>query len=347
MSKSVTSQPIVGEDIFLSSSPSDVQIHLRRKCLASRPKPGGASPVLFVHGATFSGMSAFDAPLPGGSWLDFAAAHGWDAYALDVRGYGLSSRPHARPSYALLEKPYARTDEAITDLGAAVDFILERTGADQVDLVGWSWGTAICGGYTAVNNEKVRSLVLYAPLWVMRDRSRAGLPQALMPLAWVPMLGPFLSAQLGSFRDVSLDDIRRRWFRGLDDRTAESLCPGEVLERWWEHMRGLDPIGVNPSSPVVRAPNGVVADLIEYWAIGTPTYDPGAIKVPVLGVLGEWDIDTPLYMAQELFSHLTATPYKRLEVLGRGTHSMSLEVNRFDLYQRVQQFLETTFVADR
>ena len=108
MNKAVSPVPILGEDIFLSSSPPDVQIHLRRKCLASRPALGEASPVLFVHGATFSGMSAFDAPLPGGSWLDFAARHGWDAYALDVRGYGLSSRPTARQGHPLLERQIGR-----------------------------------------------------------------------------------------------------------------------------------------------------------------------------------------------------------------------------------------------
>ncbi len=88
-------------------------------------------------------------------------------------------------------------------------------------------------------------------------------------------------------------------------------------------------------------PTGVVADLLEYWAAGVPTYDPARITVPVMLILGEWDVDTPPEMAQELFSRLTAAPYKRLEVLGRGTHSMSLEANRFDLYQRVGLFLST------
>ncbi len=345
MNKAVSLPSIAGEDIFLSSSPANVQIHLRRKCLASRQSLAKPSPVLFVHGATFSGASAFDVPLPGGSWLDYAASHGWDAYAVDVRGYGLSSRPESRPGHPLLQRPYARTEDAIVDVEAAVDFILERTGAEQIVLIGWSWGTAICGGYTAKNNEKVKCLVAYAPLWVLRDASRAGLPQSLMPPAWQTMLGPLMSAPLGAFRDVSLGDVRRRWVRGLDESTAQALWPDGAMERWWKHTVEHDSSGVERSLPSVRAPNGVLADLIEHWAAGSATYEPGNIRVPVLEVLGEWDVDTPLYMAQELFGRLTASPYKRLEVLGRGTHSMSLEVNRFDLYQRVQQFLETTFVG--
>ncbi len=336
---------LICEDIYLQSCPPNVRIHLRRKCLAPGAARDRGSVIVFVHGATFSGVTAFDAALPGGSWLDFAARHGHDAYALNVRGYGLSSRPDAMSGCTWPEKPYARTEEAISDLSAAVDFILARTGADRVDLIGWSWGTAICGGFASRNNHKVRRLVMYGPLWTFRDLPGARLPLALVALMWLPTLGPLYSASLGAFRSVTLDDVRSRWFRGLDERTAGVLCPGEVLERWWEDTLGIDPIGASQSPPVVRAPNGVVADLIEYWAAGIPTYDPGAVRVPVLVILGEWDVDTPLYMAQELFGRLTAAPYKRLEVLGQGTHSMSMEVNRFDLYRRVQLFLETTFVS--
>jgi pimeloyl-ACP methyl ester carboxylesterase len=85
----------------------------------------------------------------------------------------------------------------------------------------------------------------------------------------------------------------------------------------------------------------VLADLAEYWAAGIPTYEPESIRVPVLTILGEWDVDTPLRMARELFERLTAAPYKRLELLGEGTHSMCLEANRFELYRQVEHFLST------
>ncbi len=338
MNQMVCSIPeIICEDIYLPTSPSGVRLHLRRKCLASNAAKGG-SVIIFVHGATFGGVAAFDAALPGGSWLDFAATHGHDAYALDVRGYGLSAP--AESGGNRVGKPYARTVEAIDDLRQAVDFVLERTGADRVDLVGWSWGTAICGGYAAKNQHKVKSLVMYGPLWVIRNLPGAGLLLTMAPTLWLPILGSLYSASLTSFRSVTLADTRKRWFRGLDERTAKALCPDDVLERWWQEAVGSDPVGASGSPPVVRAPNGVTADLIEYWAAGVPTYDPGSITAPVLAIVGEWDVDTPPSMAQELFGRLTAVPYKRLEVLGQGTHSMSLEVNRFDLYQRVQRFLQ-------
>lgn len=344
MQKVVHASGILCEDLFVPSDLPDAHIHLRHKWSSSQLRQDrrrGA--VVFVHGATYGGIAAYDTPLPGGSWLDFVADSGWDAYAVDIRGYGRSSHPAPARAGLLPQRPFARTVEAIVDLSTAIDFIQARTGADQVDLVGWSWGTTICGGYAAQHPDRIGRVVLYAPLWILRDLSRAALPQALLPLAWLPHLGPLYAAGLAAFRHVSFDDVRRRWFRGLDDHTAASICPRDMLLAWWEHTLTAEASGasVDEVRSGLRAPNGVVADLLEYWAAGLPTYDPTQIKAPVLAVLGEWDVETPLYMAQELFSRLTAAPYKRLEVLARGTHAMSLEVNRFDLYRRVQQFLES------
>ena len=62
--------------------------------------------------------------------------------------------------------------------------------------------------------------------------------------------------------------------------------------------------------------------------------------MPLLIVVGEWDNDTPPYMAQAIFPLATGAPWKRLSVLGGGTHSMLMERNRILLFRTVQQFLE-------
>ncbi len=319
---------IVREDLYLPANAEGVRLHLRRK-FAGREDGGERPVVLFVHGATFSGVVAFDTPLAGGSWLDHVAGLGYDAYAIDIRGYGLS-----RPATRRHRKPYARTGDAIADVAAAVDFILARTGADQVDLVGWSWGTAICGGYASTHPRQVRKLVMFAPLWTIQQPAWAG-------MMWWATLGPLYSTSLAGFRSVSLSEARRRWYRGLDQRTAQALFPQEALQLWWAHAMTVEDASSRPAT-AVTAPAGVLADLMECWAVGAPTYDPGGITAPTLVILGEWDADTPAYMAQQVFERLSSAPYKRLEVLGRGTHSMLLELNRFDLYDRVRQFLEST-----
>lgn len=64
------------------------------------------------------------------------------------------------------------------------------------------------------------------------------------------------------------------------------------------------------------------------------------ITAPTLLILAEWDADTPPYMAQTLFSHLKKTPWKRMVMIGEGTHSVVMEKNRMQLFREVQLFLE-------
>jgi fermentation-respiration switch protein FrsA (DUF1100 family) len=88
----------------------------------------------------------------------------------------------------------------------------------------------------------------------------------------------------------------------------------------------------------------VLADLIRSWGIGSSAYDPQLVRCPTLLTIGEWDRNIPPYVALKLFSRLTAVPYKRLEILGRRTHSMLLEVNRMDLFRQMRDFLSTVHV---
>ncbi|HKD29045.1 MAG TPA: hypothetical protein VKC66_24450 [Xanthobacteraceae bacterium] len=64
------------------------------------------------------------------------------------------------------------------------------------------------------------------------------------------------------------------------------------------------------------------------------------IRVPTLLILAEWDQDTPLYMAQEVFAKLINAPHKRHVVIGEGTHAVALEKNRMHLINQVQSFLD-------
>ena len=69
---------------------------------------------------------------------------------------------------------------------------------------------------------------------------------------------------------------------------------------------------------------------------GIPVYDPAQIRVPTLLIRAEWDADTPLYMAEEVFNKLVNTPYKSLVVPSGGTHTAVLEKNRMRLISQVQ-----------
>ena len=155
--------------------PSDpgISVYVRNKRPASMTSFSAEKTVLFVHGATYPSETAFDLQLDGMSWMDYIARAGYDVYLVDVRGYGRSTRPPEMDQPASANPPIATTDEAVRDVGAAVDFILKRRGVAKINLLGWSWGTAIMAWYTTQNNDKVNKLVLYAPLWI-RTHAVAG-----------------------------------------------------------------------------------------------------------------------------------------------------------------------------
>ena len=61
------------------------------------------------------------------------------------------------------------------------------------------------------------------------------------------------------------------------------------------------------SPPALRAPAGVVKDVLETWLAGRPGYDPALIRAPTLVIVGEWDAETTRAQGRGVF------------VEGRGT----------------------------
>jgi len=311
---------IVGETFMIPARDPGITLHVRNKRLDGLTQFAADRIVLFVHGATYPSEAGFDIPLGGVSWMDYVAVRGFDVYMVDVRGYGRSTRPVAMGQPASENPPFAHTADAVKDVSAAVDFILARRGVAKIDLVGWSWGTAIMAGYTAKNADKVNRLVLYATLWTLKDPP--------------PISGA------GAYRAVQKDAARQRGVRGIPADRVQEISPDAWFDQWWAGNLATDPDGAKQNPPVVRAPNGVIDDLAKHWAQGKATWDPADIRVPVMMVVAEWDQDTPLYMSYAVFPLLKNAPVKRLVVLGEGTHAIALEKNRGVLFQQVQTFLE-------
>lgn len=311
---------LVTEHINIPSDTPGIQLYIRNK----RPQELAVSAdriLLYVHGATYPATTAFDLQLDGLSWMDYIAAHGWDVYLLDLRGYGKSTRPAEMDQPAKDNTPIVTTDVAIRDVSAAVQFILKRRNVSRVSLLGWSWGTSIMAAYTAANNDKVSKLALYAPLWL---RNTPGL---------IGGDGP-----LGAYRTVTRENARKRWLTGVPEDKQADLIPAGWFDAWAQATWGTDPEAKNGGQ--LRAPNGVIQDVREYWAAGKPYYDPANIRVPTLLIKAEWDQDTPAYMSQALFPLLKNAPAKRYVEIGEGTHTVIMEKNRLQLFREVQAFLD-------
>jgi pimeloyl-ACP methyl ester carboxylesterase len=314
---------IVIENYFVPATDPGIQLSVRNK----RPDGVASFPsdriLLMVHGATYPGEPAFDLPLGGVSWMDYVAQRGFDVYLMNVRGYGMSTRPPQMSQPSSENKPIVHTEVAVKDVGAVVDHILARRGVSKINLLGWSWGTVLTGAFTAASNAKVERLVLYAPSFIRTTPSQ------------IVLEGP-----LGAYRGVTKEAAAKRRRAGLTDAQAAAVMPPEWFDAWWAANMALDPVGAAQNPPVVRAPNGVIEDGQRYWSAGKAYYDPSNITAPTLLILAEWDADTPPYMAQAVFAKLTNTPRKRLVMIGEGTHGVALEKNRLQLFREVQLFLE-------
>ena len=309
---------LVMEEFMVPAVDPGIRLYVRNKHPQGVRKFGSDKILLFVHGATYPAETAFDLRLAGISWMEFIAQRGYDVYLVDVRGYSKSTRPPEMDRPADQNEPIVRTETAVKDVGAAVDFILKRRNVSKINLMGWSWGTSIMGWYTAQNNDKVNKLVLYALGWVRNSPSLTD-----------------KGGKLGAYRTVSMDSAKARWLTGVaDDKKADLIPPG-WFEAWAQATFATDPAGARQNPPVLRAPNGVIQDGREFWGAGKPLYDPGLIRVPTFLAHAEWDQDLPSYMLYEYFAKLTNVPYKSYVQIGEGTHTVIMEKNRMQLFRAV------------
>jgi pimeloyl-ACP methyl ester carboxylesterase len=315
---------LVSEDIMVKSPDAGIEIFVRNKRPANMTAFRPERTVVYVHGATYPASTAFDLKLDGLSWMDYIAQRGYDVYLIDLRGYGKSSRPKEMGEDPKANPPLVRGDTAVKDIGTVVDFVLARRNIPRVNLIGWSWGTVTMATYATQSPGKVERLVLYAPVWI---RQSASLVQT----------GP---GPTPAYRLVSRDAAMGRWLTGVPEDKKATLIPAGWFDAWADATWATDPDGAKMSPPVLRAPNGVIQDGLDYWAAGKAYYDPAKITAPTMLVLGEWDRDTPPYMAQTLFPLLTNSPGKRFVMLAEGTHTIIMERNRLKLFEAVQSFLD-------
>lgn len=294
--------------------------------LWERSSSGTDEAVLFVHGATYPGRVVFDLDVPDVertySWLEATATdHGRGAFAVDLRGYGDSERPPAMDAPADRNPPPARADAVVADVRAALTYVGERY--DRVHLLGYSWGSLICGRLLAAGDApSVASLVQLAPVFRMDadavDRFDPGDPAP-------------------AYRTLTRDDVANRW----NDQVPADADPARwrgtadaVVDAFWTQLAatGQGEVGV------IRAPNGTLLDLRA--TTQAAPYDPSAIAVPTLVIRGSEDPTATRTDASRLYDGVEA-PREYAEV-GGGTHFLPLEARRGTLYDAVAGFHSRT-----
>ncbi len=273
--------------------------------------------VLYIHGATFPSALSIAHRFDGHAWRDALNEAGFDVWGLDFQGYGYSDRYPAMAQPADAASPLCTATEAADQIEAAVRFILAHQDLPGLSLISHSWGSMPAGCFAARQDGLVDRWVLFGPV---ARRVSVGTVAALP--AW---------------DEVTL---QAQWTRFVED-----VPPGEspVLSRrhfdeWGALYLDSDLASRTRSPPAVRVPSGPSLDMQRAWN-GALAYDPGAVRVPVAIIRGEWDGVLPDADARWLFDAFSAAPVKRDIKISRATHLMHLERGRFALYRETNAFL--------
>lgn len=134
----------------------DLELYVWEKHAGS---PAGKPVVVLAHGSATAGRESFDLQVPGHpqvSLMDTLARAGFDVFALDVRGFGRSTRPPG----------HMTTAQAAGDLNAVVDHVRRLRGVERVSVLGWSWGTQFAGLFAADHPGKIDRYVSLAQMHV-------------------------------------------------------------------------------------------------------------------------------------------------------------------------------------
>src|SRR6266581_8425297 len=247
-------------------------LHVREVVLAGRERtaPKEGKVVLLLHGATAPGAVAFDLNYEQCSMMRALAHAGWDTFALDFEGYGLSTRPlvmEAPPAFPDSKAPI-HTEVALTNVERAIEFISTLRGVKQVALLGWSLAASREAPlYTLRHPEQVAKLVLWAPGYknlgvVEGSRAQADVMETKSKM---------------SLNRPTLEG----WYRF--GSKEEFLVPG-AFEAFRDAVLASDP-KAGELGGVFRAPGGRSVDQFR----ANPQFDAAKITVPTLVIRGALD----------------------------------------------------------
>ncbi|HXD20750.1 MAG TPA: alpha/beta fold hydrolase [Vicinamibacterales bacterium] len=307
------------------------QLYVRERVQAGgalRTSAFGDRVVLFVHGAGTPAEVAFDVPYQDYSWMAFLARAGFDVFAVDMTGYGRSTRPAPMNDPCNLAKdrqagfvaapcapgyPHTLTSVASdwAEIGAAVDYIRALRHVERVSLVAWSRGGPRAGGYASQHPDKVRRLIVLAPAY---DRNAPANSAERTLADGVP-----LNTQSRQDFDVNWD--RQVGCTDQYDRAASNAV--------WTEMLASDPVGATWGPGVRRAP-----EMTGTW----PAAMAAKLKTPFLMISGAHDKQVPQERVRELYADAGSSE-KVFVDLACSSHNAMWERNHLLLFRASLEWL--------
>lgn len=292
---------IWSEDYFVPRE--DVQLYVYRK-RATAPEAGEKPlPVLMlVHGSTVSGRNTYDLQVPGGtdySVMDYFAAQGYDVWTVDHEGYG-------RSSWSGRGNSDVKT--GAKDLEAVIPFVLQKTGAQKVNMFGSSSGALRACLYTQAHPDTVARLGLSALVY-----TGAGSPTLEQRRKKLP------EYSASPRRQVNL-----AFYEGMFNRDKPGSSEDTVPKA----------IAAAELPLVSEVPTGTYVDM----CANLPLAAPEAIPCPTLVIRGEHDGIAAEPDLLDFFARLP-TKDKQFVVLSGIAHNPMMGVVRHKFHYALSTFL--------
>lgn len=260
--------------------------------------PGEATggQILLVHGLTFASHE-FDLNFKDYSLARYLAGQGFSVWMLDIAGYSRSGE---------VEDGFMPdSDYAAEDINAAVDLILKESQAPKINILGWSWGTVTSGRFAAKYPDKIRKLILYAP--IVAGLGRHQVADAFKTEAWK-----------GADEDFQ---------RAADEKIDPAITDPGVVKLFDENTKKYD------SRPV---PNGGRRDLLV--SPNNRLIPTAEIINPTLLIVGDRDGYVSVKLAREAAASI---PGAELKVVEGGGHALFMEKPHYnDFRESVVKFLK-------
>lgn len=270
-----------------------IKLHL--ECYSSSSE---GKPLLLMHGVTYSSHE-FDVNYGDYSLARFFADNGFDVWLLDIAGFGQSGE---------VEDGFMPdSDYATEDIACAVKFILEHSGREKINILGWSWGTVTSGRFAAKYPGLVKKLVLYAPIF--------------RGVADVKVEEPFhYNTWLHAAEDFQVKDDKT-----IDYDIVEPEVLNTLISNCWKFDKD-------------SSPNGGRRDILvtpEKKLIPTEKF-----SMPVLIIAGSKDPYVSADLSEKIFASLS-NKNSRLEIIDGAAHAMMLEKPYYKIFRnKVLDFLK-------
>lgn len=277
----------------------DVKLFLwNKKAKAGVPHQGT---IFFVHGSSMASQPTFDLHVPGrpySSVMDWFAERGFDTWTMDNEGYGRSDKH--RPINSDISN-------GADDLAAGSEYILRRTGANNLLMYGISSGALKAALFAQRHPERVAKLALDAFVWT--GEGSPTLEQRRKKLA--------------EFRAKNRRDIDRAFVHSIFNRDHPGTADEATIEAFADAILTLDS----------SMPTGTYVDMCSRL----PLVDPLQIRNPTLIMRGEHD---GIASEQDLLAFFQKLPNmsKQFVFMEGISHASFQQKNYMMVYQILHAF---------